>query len=131
MTTQRSATCSSTPSAIGQALRRTRLGLFTLAAALSLGACAGFSSDARYAGPVVAVPDTEVSPCQLLDELASTSGLTGFFGPKGVDNIKQNLLRQADALGATHIVWGEPLVGYEQTSLKAKAYRCQPAQSPK
>lgn len=98
---------------------------------LTLGACASFSSAHRYVGNVVAVPDTEVSPCQLIDEIGSSSGLTGFFGPKGVDNIKQNLLRQADVLGATHVVWGEPEVGYGSTTLKAKAYRCNAPQSQK
>jgi hypothetical protein len=98
---------------------------------LALGACANFAGPHRYVGNVVAVPDTEVSPCQFIDELRSSSGLTGFFGPKGVDNIKQNLLRQADILGATHVVWGEPEVGYDSTTLKAKAYRCSAPQSPK
>lgn len=107
------------------------LPLLTLPLVAALGACASWSPDHRYVGSVVAVPATEVSPCQFIDEIGSTSGLTGFFGPKGVDNIKQTLLRQADVLGATHVVWGEPQVGYDSTALKARAYRCTPVQSPK
>lgn len=88
-----------------------------------LAACAT-TTDGRYAGNVIAVEATAVGRCTLLDDLGSSSGLVGFFGPKGVDNIKQNLLRQADVIGATHVVWGVPSVGYASTSLSAKAYRC-------
>jgi hypothetical protein len=109
-----------------------RYPLVTLSVLFTVGlsACAGYSS-IRYAGLVVPVDATEVTPCAFLDEVSSTSGLTGFFAPKGIDNIKQNLLRQADALGATHIVWGEPVVGYDTTTLKARAYNCQAPQRAK
>jgi hypothetical protein len=90
---------------------------------IGLTAC-GHTPPERYAGKVVATDADAVVRCKLLDELSSSSGLTGFFGPKGVDNIKQNLLRQADAMGATHVVWDKANVGYDSTSLTGKAYRC-------
>lgn len=99
-----------------------------LCATLGLAACAGMPQD-RYAGKVIAVPADAVARCAFIDDLQSSSGLVGFFGPKGVDNIKQNLFRQADAKGATHVVWGEPSVGYESTSLTGKAYRCPPPET--
>lgn len=101
----------------------TSLGLLSLVAALGLSACAT-DTDGRYAGAVQPLDEDSAVHCQLIEELSSSSGLVGFLGPKGVDNIKQNLLRQADALGATHVVWGQPVVGYDSTSLKAMAVRC-------
>ena len=102
----------------------TRL-LATLIAALSISACSSFPHQDRYTGLVVVAQDPDdVRNCQLLDRLSSSSGLTGFFAPKGVGNIKNNLLFQADALGATHVVWDKPMAGYESTSLSGKAYRC-------
>lgn len=109
---------------------RTPIQIALLCATVGLSACAGLPQE-RYAGSVVAVPVDAVARCTLIDKLQSSSGLVGFFGPKGVDNIKQSLLKQADALGATHIVWGEPSVGYESTSLSGQAYRCPPPESPR
>ncbi len=60
----------------------------------------------------------------MLGSLNSSSGLTGFFAPKGVDNIKQNLLRQADSMGATHVVWDKSNAGYDMTTLRGVAYQC-------
>jgi hypothetical protein len=114
---------SMTRTALGSDMKHLITTLSLVAAGLSVTAC-GHMTHERYAGPVVAVPDTEISPCTFLDDLSSSSGLTGFFAPKGVDNIKQNLLRQADKLGATHVVWGDSKAGYDSTSLTAKAYRC-------
>ncbi len=109
---------------------RTLTPVTMLCATVWLSACAAFPQE-RYAGPVVAVPADAVARCALIDKLHSSSGLVGFFGPKGVDNIKQNLLKQADALGATHVVWGEPSVGYDSTSLSGQAYRCPPSDIPR
>ena len=78
----------------------------------------------RYAGHVIDGNADMVVGCKLLETLSSSSGLTGFFAPKGVDNIKQNLLRQADAMGATHVVWDKASVGYDTTTLSGKAYLC-------
>jgi hypothetical protein len=101
-----------------------------LLASLGLSACSGMPQE-RYAGPVMVVPDADdVAKCKFVDSLGSSSGLTGFFAPKGVDNIKQNLLRQADALGATHVVWDKPTAGLEATTLTGKAYKCPPAPAP-
>lgn len=103
--------------------RAAYLSCLTAAATLALGACSNVPHE-RYTGHVIqAEPDTVVA-CKLIDELSSSSGLTGFFAPKGVDNIKQNLLKQADAMGATHVVWDKASVGYDSTTLRGKAYRC-------
>jgi len=95
-----------------------------------LTACGGIQHHERYAGHVIEANPDMVSQCKLIDSLSSSSGLTGFFAPKGVDNIKQNLLRQADAIGATHVVWDKASVGYEETSLSGKAYRCPTTDHP-
>jgi hypothetical protein len=105
-------------------MKRTALAIAMLAS-LGLSACGSMGHE-RYAGKVAVADADDVVKCKFLDDLGSSSGLTGFFAPKGVDNIKQNLLRQADALGATHVVWDKPRAGYESTTLTGKAYRCPP-----
>jgi hypothetical protein len=95
-----------------------------LASAL-LAACSNFPQQpARYTGLVQTVSAEDVTPCKYLGGLYNSSGLTGLFAPKGVDNIKNTLLRQADAMGATHVVWDKPLAGYDSTTLTGKAYDC-------
>jgi hypothetical protein len=91
---------------------------------LTLAACSSFPHQDRYGGLVKAVDADDVVHCKYLDHLGSSSGLTGLFAPKGVDNIKNNLLHQADALGATHVVWDKPMAGYDSTTLTGKAYLC-------
>lgn len=110
--------------------------LITLTACLPLAsvmvACSNMPQHhERYAGHVIEANADMVVHCKLLDTLNSSSGLTGFFAPKGVDNIKQNLLRQADSMGATHVVWDKPNVGYDATTLTGKAYQCPSADHPR
>lgn len=94
-----------------------------LAALLGLAACATPSSE-RYAGHVVSSEPGAVARCRDLGSISGASGLFGFFAIKGADNVKQDLLRRADALGATHVVWNRPDVDYQGTSVTARAYRC-------
>jgi len=91
---------------------------------LSMGGCALFPHQDPYTGLVQAVEADDVVRCQYLGQLGSSSGLTGLFAPKGVDNIKNNLLHQADTLGATHVVWDRSVAGYDSTTLTGKAYIC-------
>lgn len=106
------------------------LSCVTVVAAMVLPACSSIQHHERYSGHVIEANADMVAQCKLVDTLSSSSGLTGFFAPKGVDNIKQNLLRQADAMGATHVVWNKASVGYDETSLSGKAYRCPSADHP-
>lgn len=107
---------------------RTTLCLFGASAALALTtltACSGIPQQpARYTGLVQTVQAEDVTPCKYIGGLYNSSGLTGLFAPKGVDNIKNTLLRQADAMGATHVVWDKPMAGYDSTTLTGKAYSC-------
>ncbi|TAK97262.1 MAG: hypothetical protein EPO09_04495 [Aquabacterium sp.] len=106
--------------------------LACLAVITTLAACTNMPQHhERYAGHVIEGNADMVVNCKLLDSLSSSSGLTGFFAPKGVDNIKQNLLRQADSMGATHVVWDKPNVGYDATTLNGKAYQCPSADHPR
>lgn len=109
-----------------------RLPLLTSAPLLIalLTGCAGMQQHERYTGHVIEANPDMVTHCKLIDTLSSSSGLTGFFALKGADNIKQTLLRQADAMGATHVVWNKANVGYDETSLSGKAYRCPTVEHP-
>ncbi|MFT3857304.1 MAG: hypothetical protein QM742_07360 [Aquabacterium sp.] len=92
--------------------------------AAGLAACSQIPATPRYQGDVLTTESANVATCHYLGELSSTSGLTGLFAPKGVDDIKQQLLRQAEGMGATHVVWDRPAAQYDSTSLSGKAYRC-------
>lgn len=108
------------------------IALACLAVTVTLAACSNMPQHhERYAGHVIEGSADTVIHCKMLDTLGSSSGLTGFFAPKGVDNIKQNLLRQADNMGATHVVWDKPSVGYDTTTLTGKAYQCPSADHPR
>lgn len=100
--------------------------LIAVTALSALGACTSFTRD-RYHGKIVEAHPEAVVHCTFLGALSSSSGLTGLLAPKGVDNIRQKLLKQADAMGATHIVWDKPMAGLEDTSASGKAYECPPA----
>ncbi|MGC4062180.1 MAG: hypothetical protein QM749_15580 [Aquabacterium sp.] len=100
-------------------------GASAVLASTMLTACGSFPQQpARYTGLVQAVEAEDVTPCKYIGSLYNSSGLTGLFAPKGVDNIKNTLLRQADAMGATHVVWDKAMAGYDSTSLTGKAYSC-------
>lgn len=91
-------------------------------ATLTLGACA--TAPDHYSGQVVVSNAQATERCQILGELSGSSGLTGLFGMKGVDDIRHGLMRRAEAMGATHVVWGKSTVGYFNTTETARAYRC-------
>ena len=97
----------------------------TAALALSgLPGCGTVDQTTRYQGNVVATGAANVATCKYMGELSGHSGLTGLFAPKGVDNVKQSLLKQADAMGATHVVWADSSAMPDNTSLTGKAYAC-------
>jgi hypothetical protein len=104
------------------------LGTLGACTALALSACASFPHQDRYTGLVKTVDVDDVVHCKYIGTLSSSSGLTGLFAPKGVDNIKNNLLHQADAQGATHVVWDKAMAGYDSTTLTGKAYLCPKAE---
>lgn len=101
-----------------------------LTTTLLLTACNSIPNQTRYTGHVIEGNADMVSACKFLDNLSGSSGLTGFFALKGADNIKQNLLKHADAMGATHVVWDKPNVDYESTTLTGKAYLCPTVSHP-
>lgn len=91
-------------------------------ASIGLGACA--TAPDHYSGQVVVSTAQATERCEILGELSGSSGLTGLFGLKGVDDIRHGLMRRAEAMGATHVVWGPSTVGYFNTTETARAYRC-------
>lgn len=94
----------------------------SLLSALALGACT--TTPRQYSGDVLVSTTQATERCEVLGELSGSSGLTGLFGLKGVDDIRLDLLRRAEAMGATHVVRGQPSVGYFSTTETARAYRC-------
>jgi surface antigen len=97
--------------------------LIILAITSGLAACATLTSE-RYTGAVIASETGAMARCQYLGDISASSGLFGFLALKGADNAKQELLRRADVMGASHVVWERPDVGYQGTLVTAKTYRC-------
>jgi hypothetical protein len=102
-------------------------GLFAVAALATLAACSHLPHQDPYTGKVVVAQDHEVVNCEYVDHLDGSSGLAGLFALKGADNIRNHLLFEADAKGATHVVFDKPSAEYDRTTLSGKAYRCPPA----
>lgn len=98
--------------------------LSVMSVVVTLGLSACVTPPGHYSGSVVETNAQAVERCRFLHEFSSSSGLTGIFGLKGVDDIKHELMRQAEAMGATHVVWGKPSVGYVSTTESVRAYRC-------
>lgn len=102
---------------------RTRFG--ALAVTLMAG-CAAPSvpyTDVRQA-QVRPAAATDVERCTYVDDIVGSSGWYGMFATQGIENARAEALAKAAKVGATHIVWQQPVVVYGSTSVAGKAYRC-------
>jgi hypothetical protein len=93
---------------------------------VSLVACAAPSVPYTYVTKGLVKPATNkmVEDCEYLDDLVGTSGWYGVFATQGIENARNEILIKAANIGATHIVWQFPSVGYGSTSVVGKSYRC-------
>ena len=98
--------------------------LTTLSVLTTLALAACTTTPRQYSGDVMVSTAQATERCEILGELSGSSGLTGLFGLKGVDDIRLDLMRRAEAMGATHLVWGQASMGYFSTTETARAYRC-------
>ena len=92
-----------------------------------LGAC-GSTPTAQPLPPdsrvVKAITAEDSKACKYLDDVIAVSSRYGVFAKLGIDSTRAEVLDQARQLGATAVVWGEPVLVYGSTTSKAKAYRC-------
>lgn len=96
----------------------------TAVAALAALLIAGCAIPPTPSGAVKPATLDQVAGCQYLDDLSGTSGLYGAFASQGAANARADLLNQAEAAGATHVVWTGQVPGHGSTGVAAKAYRC-------
>ncbi len=102
------------------------------ACALLLAACAT-ESPPRANSPQEAVKtarEADVARCAALPDLvvsAAQPAQTGMVVAQSIDGARRALLARARDAGATHVVWGQELVGFGGTVVTARAYRCDPA----
>lgn len=68
--------------------------------------------------------ESQVSNCHYLDTVQGASSWYGMFAQHGIDNARDEALRQTREIGATHIVWIPLSQGYGSTQVSGKAYRC-------
>jgi len=73
---------------------------------------------------IVITEESAVANCKYLDNVNGASGLYGMFASKGIENARKEALKQALALGATHVVWVPSDHGYGSTQVQGKAYHC-------
>ncbi len=92
--------------------------MFVILFALLVIGCAS-TLPAKVQGIVIIVESAGAN-CKYLDNVNGASGLYG----KGIENARKEALKQALALGATHVVWVPTDHGYGSTQVQGKAYRC-------
>lgn len=76
--------------------------------------------------PVSGVADADesrVAACRYLGDVQGASGWGGLGAGTGMENARNAARRQAQALGATHIVWRSIEGGYAP-SASGRAYDC-------
>ena len=93
-----------------------------VAAALAAG-CATSDRPVHVAG-IRSAAEADVTSCAYLDAVAGASGWYGMFARKGLENARLAALDQAQALGATHVVWTVAPQGYGSSHATGRAYRC-------
>ena len=98
--------------------------LTVLLAVAALAGCAAPSTHVASSSKVTPATIEQVARCTYIDDLVGTSGWYGVFASQGSENARQELLLRAEKIGATHVVWGQPVVTYGSTSVNGKAYRC-------
>lgn len=105
-------------------------GLFVL----SLAACAAgpvpVPSAASAPAAVQTATAAEMGRCAALPDLVVTAAQqdqTGMVIALSVDGARRSLLAKARDAGATHVVWGQELVGFGGTVVTARAFRCEQA----
>ncbi len=91
-------------------------------AALLLASCA--TTPVASSSSVRPASADAVAGCEYLDDLVGASGWYGVAASRGAENARADLLRKAESLGATHVVWADASSQYGGTSVEAKAYRC-------
>jgi hypothetical protein len=66
----------------------------------------------------------QVSGCTLIRNITVTSPFYGVFAGSALQASRDNLVREAEASGATHIVFGQSEAGYGATTQHAQAFAC-------
>ncbi len=83
------------------------------------GVCGGCAAKGPPA--VIAVEQRTVEDCTYIDTITHIADMGAFqIHPKFADNGRQEVLRRAESLNATHVVW----VAAHPSGAAALAYRC-------
>jgi hypothetical protein len=65
-----------------------------------------------------------VSNCKFIGTMFGSSGMTGVARSIGADNARNDVLEQAAAKGATHVVWEGASDDYWGPNARGNAYKC-------
>ncbi len=98
--------------------------LLLLVGPFLLAACAGDAYAPSRISSVHVAAEADIAGCRYLDQVHGASSSYGVFAARGVRNARRDAMKQAQTLGATHIVWLNISTPYGGTSAGAKAYRC-------
>lgn len=66
----------------------------------------------------------QVTSCKLIKSIAATSPFYGVFAGQAMRVTREKILLEAEAVGATHIVFGQSEAGYGSTTQNAQAFDC-------
>jgi hypothetical protein len=90
---------------------------------LLLGCATSRSASAR---PIYESDARGVENCSFVGSFTGYSNVAGALASTGIQNAKNDVLDQAEARGATHVVWQSVAVGWGSTAA-GNAYRCEAA----
>lgn len=90
---------------------------------VALAACATSEQPIGVPG-IQSATEQQVAACKYLDTVAGASGWYGVFARKGLENARLAALEQAQALGATHVVWQPLAQGHGSSQAAGRAFRC-------
>jgi hypothetical protein len=93
-------------------------------ALIVLALLAGCATTATMPGPIKSAGADQVTACKYVDDVVGSSMWYGMFAAQGLDAARAEVLRNANLLGATHVVWNAPVTHFGGTSASGKAYRC-------
>lgn len=101
----------------------THVAAIVMVSVLLTSCASGVGSSFGDNGVKVAVKE-DMRHCKYLGDIHGLSPFYGIFAAPALEAAREAAMKQAQSLGATHIVWGATDTPYGSTSIHADAYSC-------
>jgi hypothetical protein len=100
-------------------------GIVSAAVLLMLTGCTQGGVGASQPGHSLTIADEKmVANCRFVGDVTGVSSMYGLFAPTGLANARDEALKEAVRLNASHVVWTGQSVVYGSTSINGRAYQC-------